>query len=39
MALHALENDPEYLNLQTEMVWMQLWLKKEKQIPYEKLRR
>ncbi len=30
MALHALENDPEYLNLQTEMVWMQLWLKKER---------
>jgi polyphosphate kinase 2 len=23
MALHALETDPEYLNLQTEMVWMQ----------------
>lgn len=30
MALHALENDPEYLNLQTEMVWLQLWLKKER---------
>ncbi|MGE4289646.1 MAG: polyphosphate kinase 2 [Salinivirgaceae bacterium] len=26
MPLHALENDPEYIDLQTEMVWMQLWL-------------
>ncbi len=25
MALHSLENDPEYLNLQTEMVRMQNW--------------
>lgn len=23
MAFHSLENDPEYVNLQTEMVWMQ----------------
>lgn len=23
MTLHSLENDPEYINLQTEMVWMQ----------------
>ena len=27
MDFHALENDPEYLNLQTEMVRMQLWQK------------
>ena len=26
MPLHSLENDPHYLNLQTEMVWMQQWL-------------
>ena len=26
MPLHALENDPEYLNLQIEMVRMQNWL-------------
>jgi polyphosphate kinase len=30
MALHALETDPEYLNLQTEMVWMQQWVKDQK---------
>lgn len=29
MALHSLENDPEYLNLQTEMVWMQQWVKEQ----------
>ena len=23
MVFHSLENDPEYANLQTEMVWMQ----------------
>ena len=27
MPLHSLENDPEYLNLQTEMVRMQYWVK------------
>ncbi len=27
MALHSLENDPEYLNLQTEMVRMQKWVR------------
>ncbi|VUD68752.1 Thymidylate kinase [Thalassocella blandensis] len=26
MAFHSLENDPEYINLQTELVWMQQWL-------------
>lgn len=26
MNLHALENDPEFLNLQTEMVRMQSWV-------------
>jgi len=26
MHLHALENDQEYINLQTEMVTMQNWL-------------
>jgi polyphosphate kinase 2 len=30
MALHILESDPEYLNLQTELVWMQQWLKETK---------
>ncbi|MBI9069769.1 MAG: polyphosphate kinase 2 [Salinivirgaceae bacterium] len=26
MPLHSLENDPEYIHLQTELVWLQLWL-------------
>jgi len=26
MELHAIENEPEYLNLQTELVWLQQWL-------------
>jgi polyphosphate kinase 2 len=30
MALHSLENDPEYINLQTEMVRMQNWIIKNK---------
>ena len=29
LALHALENDPEYLNLQTEMVRLQKWVNKK----------
>jgi polyphosphate kinase len=31
MPLHALENDPEYINLQTEMVKMQYWVRENKQ--------
>jgi len=31
MALHSLENDPEYINLQTEMVRMQNWIIENKQ--------
>ncbi len=30
MALHILESDPEYLNLQTELVRMQQWMKETK---------
>lgn len=30
MALHSLENDPEYLNLQTEMVRMQQWVRENR---------
>ena len=26
MQIHTLETDPEYLNLQTELVWLQQWL-------------
>ncbi|MFT6270042.1 MAG: polyphosphate kinase 2 [Alphaproteobacteria bacterium] len=31
MAFHSLENDPEYVNLQTEMVWMQQHLHTQRQ--------
>lgn len=31
MAFHSLENDPEYVNLQTEMVWMQQHLHSQHQ--------
>jgi len=31
MPLHALENDPEYIRLQTEMVKLQYWVKENKQ--------
>jgi len=31
MPLHALENDPEYIKLQTEMVRMQSWVKENKE--------
>lgn len=31
MAFHSLENDPEYINLQTEMVWMQQHLHQQRQ--------
>lgn len=30
MTLHSLENDPEYIRLQTEMVWMQQYLHAQK---------
>ena len=30
MQLHSLENDPEYIHLQTEMVKMQYWIKDNK---------
>lgn len=30
MPLHALENDPEYINLQIEMVRLQTWIKENK---------
>lgn len=30
MAFHAIENDPEYLNLQAEMVKLQYWIKEQK---------
>ncbi len=30
MALHSMENDPEYINLQAEMVKMQQWVKDSK---------
>lgn len=30
MAFHAIENDPEYLNLQAEMVKLQYWVKQRK---------
>lgn len=31
MALHSLENDPEYINLQTEMVRLQQWITANRQ--------
>lgn len=31
MAFHSLENDPEYVNLQTEMVWMQQHLHSQRE--------
>jgi polyphosphate kinase len=31
MPLHALENDPEYIQLQTEMVKLQYWVRENKQ--------
>ena len=27
MALHAIEHDPEYINLQTELIQLQYWVK------------
>ncbi len=27
MPLHSLENDPEYIRLQTELIWLQQWLR------------
>ncbi|HAN17351.1 MAG: polyphosphate kinase 2 [Bacteroidetes bacterium GWC2_33_15] len=31
MELHSLETNPEYINLQTEMIWMQRWIMETQQ--------